>query len=69
MLDLHLTEDGGAIVCDGDVAVGGNEDFVETWEVDVSVIVWLRDVTRTSWSEGRAYDVCDCSRGEDVGLE
>lgn len=27
--DLHLAHDGGAIVGDGDVAVGGDEDLVE----------------------------------------
>jgi hypothetical protein len=51
MLDLHLAEDGRAIVCDGDVAVGGDENLVET-----------------SRAEGRADDVCDGPRGEDVGL-
>jgi len=38
MLDLHLTEDGRAVVCDGDVSVWGDEDFVETCELDVMVI-------------------------------
>lgn len=38
MLDLHLTENGCAVVCDGDVSVWGDEDFVETCELDVIVI-------------------------------
>lgn len=29
VLDLHLGEDGRAVVGDGDVAVGGDEDLVE----------------------------------------
>ena len=33
MFDLHLAEDGCAVVCDGDVPVGGDEDFVETCDV------------------------------------
>ena len=69
MFDLHLTEDGGAIVCDGDVSVWGDEDFVETCNVDEMVIGCTRGGERTSRSEGRANDVCDCPRGKDVGLE
>lgn len=30
VLDLHLRHDGRAVVSDGDVAVGGDEDLVET---------------------------------------
>ena len=66
MLDLHLAEDGRAIVCDGDVAVWGDEDFVETCNADVDVIGRRRDGGRTSWSERRADDVCDCPCCEDV---
>jgi hypothetical protein len=28
--DLHLLKNGSAIVCDCDIAVGGDEDLVET---------------------------------------
>lgn len=31
MLDFHLAENGRAVVCDGDVAIWGDEDLVETW--------------------------------------
>jgi hypothetical protein len=29
-VDMYLGQDGSAIVCDGDVAIGGDEDLVET---------------------------------------
>lgn len=69
MLDLHLTEDGRTIVCDGDVAIWRDEDFVESCNLDVIPIACIRDEKPTSWPEGCANDVCDCSRGEDMGLD
>lgn len=30
MFDLHLAQDGGTIVRDGDVSVGGDEDLIQT---------------------------------------
>lgn len=69
MLDLHLTEDCRAIVCDGDVAIWRDEDFVETCDLDVMLIACTHEGEHTAWSKGCADDVCDCSRGEDVGLD
>ena len=31
MLDLHLAKDCRAVVCDGDVSIGGDKNFVEAW--------------------------------------
>lgn len=69
MLDLHLTEDGRAIVCDSDVAVWRDEDFVESCDLDELLIGCKRDGEPTSWAKGCTDDVCDCSRSEDVGLD
>ena len=31
VLNLHLAEDRRAVVCDGDVSIGGDKNFVEAW--------------------------------------
>ena len=31
VLDLHLAKDCRAVVCDGDVSIGGDKNFVEAW--------------------------------------
>ena len=69
MFDLHLTEDGRTVVCDGDVAIWRDEDFVETCNLGELLIRCIRDEEHTSRSEGCANDICDCSCGEDVGLD
>lgn len=55
VLDLHLLQDRRAVVGDGDVAVGRDEDLVETWEEqrcgETSVVVGSGRRARRS-SEG-----------------
>lgn len=66
--DFHLGEDGGAVICDGDVAVGGDEDLVQTARA-------LRVVSQRAappWVG--AYQRCldqvrDCLGGQNVRLD
>lgn len=42
MFDLHLTEDGGSVIRHRNFSIGGDENFVQSWEVCVSFPLVVR---------------------------
>jgi len=66
VLDLHLTKDSGTVVGYGDVSIGRDEDFVETWASALHANYQCELTSRTKRS---LDDICDyCSAGLDIPL-